>query len=54
MRDHVRVAGGRDEHGGLTEGGESLQVTHHIYVGSKARWDVIGDDGKQHQAALGD
>jgi hypothetical protein len=39
--------------GGLTEGSESLKVAHHIYVGSKAHWDVIGDDGQQHLAALG-
>lgn len=25
-----------------------LEVKHHIFVGSKASWDVIGDAGKQH------
>lgn len=34
--------------GSLTEGGESLRVAHHIWVGSKAVWDEIGDDGIQH------
>lgn len=32
----------------LTEGGEALQVAHHIFVGSKAPWDEIGDAGQQH------
>lgn len=32
----------------LTEGDEQLKVTHHIWVDSKADWDVIGDSGKQH------
>ena len=32
----------------ITEGGESLKVTHHIWVESKAVWDEIGDSGKQH------
>lgn len=27
----------------------SLQVEHHIFVGSKAGWDEIGDAGKQHE-----
>jgi len=26
----------------------SLKVKHHIFVGSKACWDEIGDSGKQH------
>ena len=29
-----------------------LTVRHHIWVGSKANWDVIGDDGIQHQEAI--
>ncbi len=32
----------------ITEGGESLKIVHHIWVGSKAVWDKIGDSGKQH------
>jgi len=32
----------------LTEGGEALAVIHHVWVGSKAAWDEIGDAGKQH------
>lgn len=34
--------------GSITEGGESLQVKHHIWVDSKADWDEIGDAGLQH------
>jgi hypothetical protein len=37
----------------LTEGGENLKVAHHIWVGSKAVWDEIGDSGKQHHGAFG-
>ena len=36
----------------IMEGGESLRVTHHIFVDSKAAWDVIGDTGKQCAAAF--
>ncbi len=32
-----------------TEG--RLKVIHHIWVGSKAHWDEIGDQGKQHAQA---
>ena len=32
----------------ITEGGEDLQVLHHIWSDSRAPWDVIGDSGKQH------
>lgn len=32
----------------FTEGGENLQVKHHIWVSSKAAWHQIGDDGQQH------
>lgn len=31
----------------LADGGAALRVIHHIGVGSKADWDVIGDEGKQ-------
>lgn len=34
--------------GSITHGGDSLRVAHHIWVGSKATWDEIGDDGRQH------
>ena len=34
--------------GTLTEGGDALRVAHHVFVGSKAVWDEIGDAGKQH------
>lgn len=27
---------------------EDLKVSHHIWVSSKADWDEIGDEGKQH------
>ncbi|OYU16409.1 MAG: aldehyde-activating protein [Alphaproteobacteria bacterium PA4] len=33
----------------ISQGGEGLKVAQHIWVGSKAGWDVIGDDGQQHQ-----
>jgi hypothetical protein len=36
----------------LTEGGESLKVSDHIWVGSKARWDEIGDAGTQHPEGI--
>lgn len=39
--------------GVLTEGTEALEVKHHIWVGSKAHWDVIGDAGTQHPEAFG-
>jgi hypothetical protein len=34
--------------GCLTQGAEALEVIHHVWVGSKAPWDEIGDSGKQH------
>jgi hypothetical protein len=34
--------------GCITEGGESLQLTHHVWVGSKAVWDEIGGAGRHH------
>ena len=39
--------------GVISEGGEALRVAHHIWVGSKATWDEIGDDGQCHQTAYG-
>lgn len=35
----------------LNSGAERLSVAHHIFVGSKANWEVIGDSGKQHTGA---
>jgi hypothetical protein len=34
--------------GSITQGGDALRVAHHIWVGSKAAWDEIGDEGQQH------
>ncbi len=34
--------------GSITDGGDGLRVIHHVWVGSKAVWDEIGDTGKQH------
>jgi hypothetical protein len=34
--------------GGLLPGDVSSRVTYHLYVGSKAHWDEIGDSGTQH------
>lgn len=31
---------------------QALKVIHHIWVGSKADWDEIGDSGKQHHGAF--
>lgn len=40
---------------GLLPGhGNALRVLHHIWVGSKAEWDEIGDDGKQHLEGYGE
>lgn len=36
----------------ITEGGDELRVAHHIWVGSKAAWDEIGDAGQQHDEAF--
>lgn len=36
----------------ITEGGEELAVAHHIWTDSKAQWDEIGDNGKQHKEAF--
>ena len=40
--------------GSITEGGETLEVLHHIYVDSRASWDEIGDSGRQHGQAYSD
>jgi hypothetical protein len=34
--------------GCITQGGDALKVIHHVWVGSKAGWDEIGDAGQQH------
>ena len=34
--------------GSIIKGAEGLRVAHHLFVGSKAPWHMIGDDGKQH------
>jgi len=36
----------------ISSGGENLKVAHHIWVGSKATWDKIGDAGHQHREAF--
>ena len=36
----------------LAKGDENLRVAHHIWVGSKAVWDEIGDAGQQHPEAF--
>jgi len=33
----------------LEVGQHKLNVCHHLFVGSKACWEIIGDDGEQHQ-----
>jgi hypothetical protein len=38
--------------GSITHGGDALKVVHHVWVGSKAAWDVIGDAGQQHTEAF--
>jgi hypothetical protein len=38
--------------GAITHGGEALRVRHHVWVGSKAPWDEIGDDGRQHPEGI--
>ncbi len=36
----------------ITDGGDNLEVRHHIWVDSRAGWDVIGDAGRQHREAF--
>lgn len=36
----------------LDSGAENLAVKHHIWVDSKASWEVISDQGKQHPEAF--
>ena len=36
----------------ISHGGEELRIAHHIWVGSKAIWDELGDTGKQHREAF--
>ena len=37
----------------ISEGGEQMQVAHHIWVDSKAHWEVIADNGIQHPKGFG-
>lgn len=39
--------------GVITDDGDLHSVIHHIWVGSKAKWDEIGDDGLQHPDEFG-
>jgi len=34
--------------GSITRGGDALKVIHHVWAGSKAAWDEIGDATRQH------
>ncbi len=34
---------------GLLDDNEAVEVAQHIFVGSKASWDVIGDDAPQYE-----
>lgn len=38
--------------GSITAGGDALRVIHHVWVGSKAAWDEIGDAGQQHPEGI--
>lgn len=38
--------------GSVSSSDAELRVAHHIYVASKAGWDVIGDTGQQHPEAI--
>lgn len=38
---------------GLISGAHGLKVSHHLFVGSKAEWDEIGDQGHRHAEAFG-
>jgi hypothetical protein len=37
--------------GTLTQGAEKARIADHIWVGSKASWDEIGGEGRQHDEA---
>ncbi len=37
----------------IKSGGDLLKIGDHIFVDSRASWDVIGDDGCQHPGAYG-
>ena len=37
----------------LNDAGDTLHVAHHIWVDSRAAWDVIGDQGRQHPQGFG-
>lgn len=37
----------------LSQGADELAVAHHIFVDSKASWEVIGDAGALHAGAFG-
>ncbi len=36
----------------ISDGADDLRVIHHVWVGSKAVWDEIGDAGRRHPAAF--
>jgi hypothetical protein len=38
--------------GALSTGTDAMKVVHHLWVGSKAPWDVIADSGQQHVEGL--
>ncbi len=38
----------------LCSGTENLKVSHHLFVSSKASWETIAGDGKQHSGAFGE
>ena len=40
--------------GTISQGHEDLRVIHHIWTDSKAHWEQIGDQGKQHSNAFED
>ena len=35
---------------GCLDGDPPIQISRHIFIGSKASWDVIGGDAPQHEA----
>lgn len=39
--------------GTLTSGHEQLKVAHHLYVNSKAAWEIIGGSAIQHPDGFG-